>query len=486
MSGVVKFCLVCVDKALIMSHRIKMNLKITVASIPAGLAFLAALMSGGSPSAQTLTEALATAYSTNPSLLAQQSQLKAVDESVSQALSNWRPDVTLSGDIERKYTRLNTRTADRDQIRTPRNGTLTVTQPLFRGLRTVSGVSRAEANVQAQRATLLGFEQNMLLQAATAYTAVVRDEAVLQLNINNEQVLRRQLEATQDRFRVGEITRTDVSQAEARLAGATADRIQAEGTLQISRASYFNVIGQAPGQLTAPESLQDLPKSLEEAQGIANENHPDIVSAQFGERSAQEAVKAKRGELYPTLNMVGTLSRVWENTSNDSQQTTGEVRLDLSVPIYQQGAVYSELRKAKVDAGRSRLDLEDARRTVLENVSSTWESLTTARARIKSFEAQIRAAEIALEGVQREASVGSRTVLDVLDAEQELLDAKVSLVRAQRDEVVASFQLKEAVGQLTAENLSLPVEIFDPAAYYGKVRSKLFGADLPGGQTSKK
>jgi len=463
-----------------------MNKRISSTYLFAGLAGISVIFTDAPSKAQTLTEALATAYSTNPSLLAQQAELKAVDETVSQALSNWRPDVTLSGDVEREYTRLNTRTANRDQIRTPRNGTLTVTQPLFRGFRTVSGVDRAEANVQAQRATLLGFEQNILLQAATAYMAVVRDEAVLELNINNEQVLRRQLEATQDRFRVGEITRTDVSQAEARLAGATADRIQAEGTLQISRAAYLNVIGQAPGQLTAPGSVQNLPKSLEEAKSIANENHPDVVSAQFGERSAQEAVKAKRGELYPTLNVVGTLNRFWETSSNDSQQTTGEVRLDLTVPIYQQGTVYSELREAKVDAGRSRLDLEDARRAVLENVSSTWESLTTARARIKSFEAQINAAEIALEGVQREASVGSRTVLDVLDAEQELLDAKVSLVRAQRDEVVASFQLKEAVGQLTAANLSLPVEIFDPAAYYNRVRNKFFGADVPGGQPGKK
>ena len=434
--------------------------------VAAGLVSSIAMLAEATVQAETLKEALAKAYSTNPSLLAQQSQLRAVDETVSQALSNWRPNVTLSGDIEREYTRLNTRTANRDQVRTPRNSTLVVTQPLFRGFRTINGLSRAEANVQAQRATLRGFEQSLLLQAATAYMAVVRDEAVLELNKNNEQVLRRQLEATQDRFRVGEITRTDVSQAEARVSGAMADRIQAEGALQISKSSYVNVIGQPPGQLTSPKSLEALPKSLEEAKGIAKKGHPDIISAQFREQAAREAVKIKRGELYPTLNAVGTASRAWESSTNDSQLTTGEVRLDLSIPLYQKGTVYSELREAKVAAGRSRLDLEDARRTVLANVSSAWETLTSTRARIKSFEAQIKAADIALEGVQREASVGSRTVLDVLDAEQELLDAKVSLVRAQRDEVVASFQLKEAVGQLTAENLSLQVDLFDPDAYY--------------------
>tara|TARA_B100000214_G_scaffold338724_1_gene284045 strand:- start:374 stop:1660 length:1287 start_codon:yes stop_codon:yes gene_type:complete len=424
------------------------------------------MQGGATVQAETLSEALAAAYSTNPSLIAQQYQLKAVDETVSQALSNWRPNVTLSGDIEREYTRLNTRAADRDQIRTPRNGSLVVTQPLFRGFRTINGLSRAEANVQAQRATLRGFEQGILLQAATAYTAVVRDKAVLELNKNNEEVLRRQLEATQDRFRVGEITRTDVSQAEARVSGATADRIQAEGTLQISRATYLNVIGQTPGKLTPPKPLENLPKTLEEARDIAKKGHPDIISAQFSERSAKDAVKVKRGELYPTLNAVGTVKRDWESSSNDSQITTGEVRLDLSIPLYQKGTVYSQLREAKVDAGRSRLVLENARRTVLANVSGAWETLTTTGARIKSFEAQIKASAIALEGVQREASVGSRTVLDVLDAEQELLDAKVSLVRAQRDKVVASFQLKEAIGELTAENLSLPVDLFNPEAYY--------------------
>ncbi len=431
-----------------------------------GLVCAIVMQGGATVQAETLSEALAAAYSTNPSLIAQQYQLKAVDETVSQALSNWRPNVTLSGDIEREYTRLNTRAADRDQIRTPRNGSLVVTQPLFRGFRTINGLSRAEANVQAQRATLRGFEQGILLQAATAYTAVVRDKAVLELNKNNEEVLRRQLEATQDRFRVGEITRTDVSQAEARVSGATADRIQAEGTLQISRATYLNVIGQTPGKLTPPKPLENLPKTLEEARDIAKKGHPDIISAQFSERSAKDAVKVKRGELYPTLNAVGTVKRDWESSSNDSQITTGEVRLDLSIPLYQKGTVYSQLREAKVDAGRSRLVLENARRTVLANVSGAWETLTTTGARIKSFEAQIKASAIALEGVQREASVGSRTVLDVLDAEQELLDAKVSLVRAQRDKVVASFQLKEAIGELTAENLSLPVDLFNPEAYY--------------------
>ena len=428
---------------------------------------------------QTLAEALASAYSTNPGLLAQRADLKSVDEGVPVALGNWRPNVVLSGDIEREFNRNNTRLTEgeKDQIRTARNVQLLVTQPLFRGFRTVAEVNQAENNVLSKRAALIGVEQDLLLNAATTFLTVLENQSVLDLNVRNEEVLRRQLEATVDRFRVGEITRTDVSQAEARLAGTTAARLKSQGDLRISKASYVNVIGEAPGKLITPEALSDLPKNLEQAKELAGKEHPDIISAKLTSRTAQENVKVKRGELYPTLNMVGTLKRDWESVNNDSQVSSGEVRLDLTVPLYQKGTVISGLRKARIDAGKSKIDLENTRRTVLENVENAWESLKSTRAQIKSFKAQILAAEIALEGVQREASVGSRTVLDVLDAEQELLDARVSLVGAQRDEVVASFQLKEATGQLTAKNLELPVTLFDPTNYYNKVRDIIFDAE---------
>lgn len=444
-----------------------------------------ALAGAGVPAdAQSLHDALAAAYTNNPELLAQRAEQRAVDEGVPQALANWRPNVTLSGDVARSQTHLNTRTTtNRDQIRSPRSTDLVVTQPLFRGLRTVAGIAEAENKVLSQRAKVIAKEQDVLLDAATAYVGVVRDRAVLNLKINNEQVLRRQLEAAQDRFRVGEITRTDVSQAEARLAGATADRIGAEGDLETARAKYRNVIGESPRNLTQPAAPTDLPASLEAAVAAASTQHPDVVSADFDVRSANDNIKSVRGELLPTLNVIGTISRAWESSTNDSQLTTGSVKLDLSVPIYQKGSVYSRLREAKIDAGKSRLTLDGARRDQIQAASDAWETLAAAKARIQSFNAQIQAAEIALEGVQREATVGSRTVLDVLDAEQELLDAKVSLVRAQRDEVVAAFELKESVGLLTARQLQLPVTIYDPAAYYKRVRMKLFGGDTPGATT---
>jgi outer membrane protein len=432
--------------------------------------------------AQSLEEALAAAYTNNPELLAQRAEQRAVDEGVPQALANWRPKVTLSGDLARTHTHLNTRTTtNRDQMRSPRSADLVVTQPLFRGLRTAAGVAEAENDVLSQRAKVIAKEQDVLLAAATAYMGVVRDQAVLQLNINNEQVLRRQLEATRDRFRVGEITRTDVSQAEARLAGATADRIAAEGNLDTSRAEYQNVVGEAPRNLIQPAAPTDLPDNLEAALAAARTRHPDVVSAEFNVRSANDNIKSVRGELLPSLEVVGTLSRAWESSTNDSQVTTGSVKLDLTVPIYQKGSVYSRLREAKIDAGKSRLTLDDARRDQIQAAADAWETLQAAKARIQSFNAQIKASEIALEGVQREATVGSRTVLDVLDAEQELLDAKVNLVRAQRDEVVAAFELKETAGILTSRDMKRPVQHYDPADYYNQIRMKLFGGDLPGG-----
>ena len=428
---------------------------------------------------QTLPDALAAAYANNPALLSARASLRATDESVPQALANWRPDVEINGDIARSHTELSSR-AEPEQTRTPRGASLGVTQPLFRGFRTEAAVDKAEIDVRAARARLWATEQDTLLAAVRAYVNVVRDQAVISLRQNNEQVLSRQLEATRDRFRVGEITRTDVSQAEARLAGATADRIQAEGDLKITRANYINVIGEKPAELKRAEALSDLPTSFEATTGRAQENHPDVMAAALDEKSTLQTVKSVQGELLPTLNLSGTLQRRFEVASNNARQNTAEVQLNLSIPLYQKGSVYSRLREAKQNAGRRRLDLEDTRRDIIESATSAWESLVTARARTKSFEAQIKANGIALEGVRREASVGSRTVLDVLDAEQELLDSRVSLVRAQRDETVAGFELKEAIGELTAQKLGLSVTIYDPVSHYREVRGKLFGATSSG------
>lgn len=444
-----------------------------------GIAALA--FNAQSASAETLNEALVKAYLNNPSLKSQRANVRATDETVSQAVSNWRPTVTWTGSVNRARNENNARTnSERTQNITPINSSLNVTQPLFRGFRTEAATDEAESTVKASRWRLKDAEQTILLNAVTAYSNVVRDEAVLELNRNNEEVLRRQLEATQDRFEVGELTRTDVSQAQARLAGATADRIQAEGDLESSRAVYQNIIGDAPTDLSVPNLPSDLPLDVTDAVERAMKNNPAFLASSFDEKSAIDNVKEVTGQLLPEVNLVASSTTSLESASEDSRTEDTRIGINVTVPFYQQGAVYSQVRQAKQVAAQRRMDMEQARRDSIESAHSSWERLTTARARIQSFLAQIEAAEVALDGVQREASVGSRTVLDVLDAEQELLDAKVSLVRAQRDQLVAVFGVKQATGDLTAEKLGLETAIYDPSVHYDAVKDAWIGTSSVG------
>jgi outer membrane protein len=438
----------------------------------------------GSPEAraQSLTDALISAYKNNPTLQAQRASLRAVDEEVPQALSNWRPTISASSDFTREISRNNTRADGEDRaVRSPRGVELTVSQPLFRGFRTKAAISSAENAIRAARNRLLSVEQQTLLDAVTAYMSVVQNQSILELNIGNQQVLRRQLEAAEDRFEVGEITRTDVSQAKARLSGATADRIQAEGALEISRATYLSVIGTMPGKLVSPtKNFTDLPEHKNAALNLAEKIHPTVKAAIYDERSARDDVKETEGELLPTLALNGTVNYRNELTTDTGFSTERSIGARLTVPLYQSGSVYSRIRQAKQTAGQRRRLIDQARRTVKEDAAQAWQTLLTAQARIKSFKAQVEANKIALEGVQREAAVGSRTVLDILDAEQELLDAKVNLVGAQRDETVAIFTVKSTTGQLTAEELKLKVDVYDPFKHYNETRDKWFGTQASG------
>ena len=431
--------------------------------------------------AQSIEEALAAAYRGNPQLLSEQARLRATDEGVPRALSNWRPTVTVSGTGGKgtDTIRQDTSAGDikTDVNRTPYSAQLSVTQPVYRGGRTEAEINRSENLVQRGRAQLQSAEQLVLLDAATAYTNLLRDQAVLELNINNEQVLRRQLEAAQDRFNVGEITRTDVAQAESRLARAQADRIQAEGNLTSSRATYLRVIGQQPGRLVQPRLPPNLPPNETVAVKAAADN-PNVISARFAERAAVDDVELIFGEKLPTVQLQGNVGRSHETQTRGLERDVAEALVVVSVPIYQAGQTDARVREAKQTASQRHIEVEDAARRAREDATRGYEGLNTARAAIVAFESQVRAAQIALEGVEQEARVGSRTVLDVLDAEQELFNAKVNLVRAQRDEIVAAYQLTSAVGNLTARNLSLPVEIYDPTIYYNRTRGRWYGTDI--------
>jgi TolC family type I secretion outer membrane protein len=366
------------------------------------------------------------------------------------------------------------------QTTNPLEAALNAEQPLYRGGRTVAGVARAESEVDAQRAVLRSVEQGVLLGAVTAYMDVWRDQAVLRLTVNNEQVLARQLEATQDRFEVGELTRTDVAQSEARLARATAQRIAAEGGLTASRAVFQEVVGFLPGTLDAPPALEGLPASEQEVVGAARDDNPAVLSARFAEQAARHQIDVSRGQLLPEAFLTGEARHSEEVGSKDGETDLARGLVEVTVPLYQRGLVSSQVRESKQFAIQRSREIEESSRFAERVAIESWEDLETAQARSVSFQSEVRSSEIALEGVRQENAVGARTILDVLDAEQELLDAQVNLTRARRDEIVASYQVLSAMGRLTARNLELDVELYDPLTDYQAVRNRWYGLEAPG------
>lgn len=443
---------------------------------------LAALVAGGPgpASAQSLVDALAAAYNTNPTLRAAQAELRSVNEQVPQARSGWRPTVTVTGSAGVEEREQKTSLGTTDDSLNPAQAALEVRQNIWRGGRTVADTDRAKATVQAQRGLLFSTEQDVLLRAATAYMDVWRDEAILRLAINNEEVLEQQLDASNARFEVGEITRTDVSQSESRVALARANRVQAEGNLRISRAIFEELIGQPPVNVQAPPSLRGLPQSERSAAEQARTENPAVVAAAFLYRAAGYQVRTVTGELLPQVSVAGRLAASDEVVSSSTSEQSASVVAEVTVPLYQAGAVSSRVRQAKQIEGQRRQQLDEAKRNAEQRAVSAWEALQSAQAQIESFESQVRANEIALEGVRQEYSVGVRTTLDVLDAEQEFFDSQVNLVGAQRDEIVAGFQLLSAVGRMTAYELGLPVELYDMVRDYEAVDDAWFGLDAPG------
>ena len=440
---------------------------------------MAAMVAGGaSPAgAETMAQAMAAAYLSNPVLLAERAALRASDEQVPQALSGWRPTVTVTGDLGKADVKSESSFFTSEEVRTPSSISINITQPLYRGGRTVAQTRRAENLVLADRERLVDAEQNVLLEVATAYMDVLRDRAVLKLAMNNEQRLRRQLEAAQDRFDVGEVTRTDVAQAEARVANAVAERVGAKAELTAAGASYLNVVGSLPRELASPPILTYLPRTEKEAREIAVEFNPTIRRAIYIERAARADIAIQFGVLLPRLELTAEMSRIEDAASRNSLTTRKQISAQLTVPLYQSGSEHAQVRATREVASQRRIEIEEARRSVLETTTLWWETLVTARAQITAFREAVRAAEIALDGVEQEAAVGSRTTLDVLDAEQELFLVRVDLVRAEHDDVVASFTLEAVIGRLTAANLGLPVEAYDPTRHYLKVRDMFWGTE---------
>ncbi len=425
---------------------------------------------------QTLEGALAGAYRTNPDLQAARANLRVTDEQVSLALSGWRPSVDAVAEVGSSHQKIASGSMAGKQNLVPRDVGIRVTQPVFRGFRTQAAIEAADANVLAGRAKLKEVEQQILFEVATAYLDVAQSQAVLDLTLNNEDILRKQLEETTGRFNVGEVTKTDVSQSEARLSAAMAARTRAEGALANDRATFLRLVGDQAGVLASPKLVLNSPHSADEAAAIAVKNNPVVLAALHGQDAAKAGVSAVAGSLLPEVSLVGNVSRGWEQSIMQShRQNDATVMARLTIPLYRSGADYAKTRAARQTVTQQRLGLESARHKARELAVRAWQNLLTARAAVAAHKSEGEATALALRGVQEERKAGTRTTLDVLNAEQEVLNAKVNLVKAEHDEALAILQIKAALGALTAEALALRVELYNPAAHYDDVRGKWIG-----------
>lgn len=429
-------------------------------------------------SADSLNEALVKAYQTNPQLASERANLRATDEEVAQAIAQWRPRISISAD----YTNFKTESKTDPLVTSLEAKTrswgadIIASQTVFAGGRILAQRRQADAQVRAGRARLHATEQGIFLDTVSSYMNVVRDESVLKLNQTNVELLKKQLEAAQARFEVGEITRTDVAQAEARLSAGLSSLTAAEAALKASRLFYERTVGEAPGTLDAKPALPTLPASEDEARQVANKINPSLVAAREAEEGARAGIDFAVGQMLPTVTVEASYGRSGQERGLETIGDETRVTARATVPIYQGGAEWSGIRQAKELNNKARLDVEDARRATDEGVSNAWESYRAAAAQSEANRQQVKAAEIAFEGVQQELEVGSRTTLDVLNQQQELLNARVALVRSERDEVVASYGLLAAVGKLTAQELQLPVQVYDPTGNYDMQTWRPLGA----------
>lgn len=428
--------------------------------------------------AETLEDALASAYRYNPRLDAQRAQLRATDENVAQAMSGYRPQINATGDINYQNTDTRPDTTSEGELK-PRGYTIQMVQPIFSGFRTYNAVNEQEANVRAGREILRGTEQDVLLEAVTAYMDVLRDQAIVRLRENNVNVLAKELKATEDRFAVGEVTRTDVAQAQARRSASVSALDAARANLKTSRASYERVVGTEPGPLVEPRNFERLlPSNLQQAVSVGTQEAPSVAAALYREQSARYAVDRIRGELLPEVQIEATYTDRFESSRFVDETQVSQITGRLNVPIYEGGEVYSRVRQAKhIQVGRLQ-EIEQARSEAEAQVIAAWAQVQAARAQTESDRAQVEANRIALTGVREEERVGQRTLIDVLNQEVELLNAQVSLETTRRNHVVATYTLLAACGKLDAVTMGFTGTAYDPEANYQEVRRKPWGVSI--------
>lgn len=434
---------------------------------------LLVVLASGTASADTLREALVSTYQANPTLTAQREALKATDAGVAIARSAGRPTVSGTIGVTRDLTRSGR--FDTGLSKGPfLVGGVDVAYPLFQGGTVRNDIKAAKTRVEAGRATLRAVEGDIFTEAVAAYMDVIRARATTELNANNVRVLETNLEATRDRFEIGDVTRTDVAQSEARLSLARSRHALAEGAQVTAEQNYRRIIGRAPDQLQPPPPLPPFPATVDEAVRIALANNPDLIAAARQAEAAGYEVNAARGTRLPTVSAVASgdyaSTTSGETGGADRSGTATSIGIQGRIPLYQGGLPSARVRQAQALQGQA-LELRVAsERAVVANARSAFADYQAAMEAIQSNEVAVRANELALEGVRAENSVGTRTILDVLDAEQELLNSQVLLVTARRDHYVAGFRLLNAMGQAEADDLGLEGgPLYDPIGNYRRV-----------------
>jgi outer membrane protein len=442
--------------------------------------------------ADTIDAALVRAYQNNPQLNAQRAAVRSTDENVPQALSGYRPRVAVTASAGYQYTDVLTTAGGTGTtlVKTivhganaPRSVGVTASQTIFNGQQTANRTRAAESQVSGAREALRVLEQSVLLAGATIYMDFLRDSAIVEVQRSNTRVLEQTLKQTRDRFNVGEVTRTDVAQSEAQLAAGKTQQLTAESNLTTTRANFRRIIGNEPENL-APGSPVDrfLPGTLPSAVDLGLIENPNVTAAMFGIDVNYLQVKINEGALLPVVTLQGSVQQSYEQTQTIFRSFGASVIGQLSIPVYQGGAEYALIRQSKETLAQQRLNLETTRDQTRASVVQAWGQLLAGKAQVASAQSQVTASEIALNGVREEAKAGQRTTLDVLNAQQALVNARVALVTAQHDRVVASYAVLNAVGRLSPLVLNLSTTIYDPSVHYHQVRDSWAGVRTPDGR----
>jgi outer membrane protein len=444
----------------------------------------------GASRAETVGGAIIKAYLTNPDINAQRAAVRVEDEGIPKANAGYLPTVTASGNIAIQRGQANEilqtggSSPTANFLAYPRGVGIQASETVFNGNRTLNSIRQAESTVFGAREQLRNTEQNTLFSAVSAYMDVLEDTAILGLDRNNVDVLKEQLRETRDRFTVGEVTRTDVAQAEASLSSAEATALSAEATLQAAVARYRQVIGTQPGSLAPVRPIEKpLPKTLPEAISISQIEHPSISASLHGVDAAQLQVKIAEGALLPTMGISAGISQQYDSNGVPGLHLlSGQIMGQINIPIYQGGAEYATTRQAKESLSQTEIQTDSLRNQVRQAVVAAWGNNQASFGVVRAARAAVSANEVALTGVREEAKVGQRTTLDVLNAQQALLQARTTLVQAEHDQVVNSYALLSAVGRLNIPTLGLAVAEYDPRVHFDQVKNKWIGLRTPSGQ----